>query len=58
MYPLHGEEYLLFKTGISFIDHLQEFLGAILSTCILVIPPVNQIKENLSFVVDILQVRL
>lgn len=55
MYPLHGEEYLLFKTGISFIDHLQEFLGAILSTCILVIPPVNQIKENLSFVVDILQ---
>ncbi|KAK3003938.1 hypothetical protein RJ639_018691 [Escallonia herrerae] len=35
LYPLHGEELLLFKTSISFIDHLQEFLGALLTSCTL-----------------------
>ncbi|KAH9706700.1 putative acyl-activating enzyme 19 [Citrus sinensis] len=35
LYPLHGEELLLFKTSISFIDHLQEFLSAILTACTL-----------------------
>uniref|UniRef100_A0A2N9EFS9 AMP-dependent synthetase/ligase domain-containing protein n=1 Tax=Fagus sylvatica TaxID=28930 RepID=A0A2N9EFS9_FAGSY len=36
LYPLQGEEILLFKTSISFVDHLQEFLGAILTACTLV----------------------
>ncbi|KAL3624565.1 hypothetical protein CASFOL_031233 [Castilleja foliolosa] len=32
MYPPHEGDVVLFKTAISFIDHLQEFLGAVLST--------------------------
>ncbi|XP_057981012.1 putative acyl-activating enzyme 19 isoform X2 [Malania oleifera] len=55
-YPLFGEELLLFKTSISFIDHLQEFLGAILTTCTLVIPPFNMLKENPFYLIDFLQV--
>ncbi|VFR02426.1 unnamed protein product [Cuscuta campestris] len=55
LYPLHLEDRLLFKTSISFIDHLQEFLGALLATCTLVIPPFNQLKENLFYIVNILQ---
>lgn len=31
LYPLYGEELLLFKTSISFIDHLQEFLAPLLT---------------------------
>ncbi|KAL8542513.1 hypothetical protein ACS0TY_003394 [Phlomoides rotata] len=54
-YPLHEGDVVLFKTAISFIDHLQEFLGAVLSTCTLVIPPFNQLKENIFYVVDFLQ---
>jgi acyl-CoA synthetase len=56
MYPLQGEEILLFKTSISFIDHLQEFLGAILTACPLVIPPFSELKDNMFSVVDFLQV--
>lgn len=56
-YPLHEEDVVLFKTAISFIDHMQEFLGAVLSTCTLVIPPFNQLKENMFYVVDFLQVQ-
>jgi hypothetical protein len=48
MYPLQGEEILLFKTSISFIDHLQE--------CPLVIPPFSELKDNMFSVVDFLQV--
>lgn len=58
LYPLQLEDLLLFKTSISFIDHLQEFLGALLATCTLVIPPFNQLKENLFYIVNILQVYL
>ncbi|KAM3732748.1 hypothetical protein ACB098_11G082600 [Castanea mollissima] len=54
-YPLHGEELLLFKTSISFVDHLQEFLGAILAACTLVIPPYKDLKENVFSVFDFLQ---
>ncbi|XP_058228620.1 putative acyl-activating enzyme 19 isoform X2 [Rhododendron vialii] len=54
-YPLGGDELLLFKTSISFIDHLQEFLGALLTTCTLVIPPFNELKENSFYVHDFLQ---
>lgn len=56
LYPMQGEELLLFKTSISFIDHLQEFIAAILTTCTLVIPPFNELKENLFSVVNFLQV--
>lgn len=56
MYPLHGEEALLFKTSISFIDHLQEFLSAMLTTCTLVIPPFHELKEYPFSLVNVLQV--
>ncbi|XP_052171471.1 putative acyl-activating enzyme 19 [Diospyros lotus] len=55
LYPMVGEELLLFKTSISFIDHLQEFLGALLSTSTLVIPPFFELKENLFYMYDFLQ---
>lgn len=58
MYPLQGEEHLLFKTSISFIDHVQEFLGAILSACTLVVPPFNELNENVFSIVNFLQVRI
>ncbi|KAL0346453.1 UNVERIFIED_CONTAM: putative acyl-activating enzyme 19, partial [Sesamum calycinum] len=32
-YPLHEGDVVLFKTAISFVDHMQEFLGAVLTTC-------------------------
>jgi acyl-CoA synthetase len=46
----------MFKTSISFIDHLQEFLGAILTACPLVIPPFSELKDNMFSVVDFLKV--
>ncbi|XP_062015768.1 putative acyl-activating enzyme 19 isoform X1 [Rosa rugosa] len=55
LYPLNGEEVLLFKTAISFVDHFQEFLNAILTGSALVIPPFNQLKQNVFFIVDFLQ---
>ncbi|XP_038696044.1 putative acyl-activating enzyme 19 isoform X2 [Tripterygium wilfordii] len=54
-YPLYGEELLLFKTSISFIDHLQEFLGAIFTSCTLIIPPFNEQKENLLSIITFLK---
>ncbi|XP_055817686.1 putative acyl-activating enzyme 19 isoform X2 [Solanum dulcamara] len=54
-YPFQKEEILLFKTSISFIDHLQEFLGAILANCTLIIPPFNQLKDNIFCVFNLLQ---
>lgn len=56
MYPLHEGDVVLFKTSISFIDHMQEFLGAVLSTCTLVIPPFNRLKENIFYIIDFLKV--
>ncbi|KAK2991840.1 hypothetical protein RJ640_025746 [Escallonia rubra] len=55
LYPLHGEELLLFKTSISFIDHLQEFLGALLTSCTLVVPPFHEIRENPFSILDYIQ---
>ncbi|KAL8204386.1 hypothetical protein R6Q57_010009 [Mikania cordata] len=55
MYPLHGEETLLFKTSISFIDHLQEILGALLTSCTLVIPFYSGLKENIVTITEYLQ---
>ncbi|KAI3958977.1 hypothetical protein MKX01_023653 [Papaver californicum] len=51
-FPIHKEETLLFKTPISFVDHLQEFLGAILTCAPLVIPPCQEIKANPLCIVD------
>lgn len=55
-YPFQKEEILFFKASISFIDHLQEFLGAMLANCTLVIPPFNQLKDTIFCVVNLLQV--
>ncbi|KAI7752862.1 hypothetical protein M8C21_016536, partial [Ambrosia artemisiifolia] len=55
IYPLCGEETLLFKTSIGFIDHLQEILGALLTSCTLVIPSFNVLKENILSITDYLQ---
>ncbi|TYI46602.1 hypothetical protein E1A91_D13G117600v1 [Gossypium mustelinum] len=55
LYPMQGEELLLFKTSISFIDHLQEFLIAALTACTLVIPPFTELKQNVFSIIDFLQ---
>ncbi|GAV91830.1 AMP-binding domain-containing protein/PQQ_2 domain-containing protein [Cephalotus follicularis] len=51
LYPLQEEDLVLFKTAISFIDHLQEFLSAMLTSSTLVIPPSNELKENVFSIV-------
>lgn len=56
LFPLCGEEILLFKTSISFVDHLQEFISAILTCMPLVIPPFEELKANSFYIVDFLQV--
>ncbi|XP_020599643.1 putative acyl-activating enzyme 19 [Phalaenopsis equestris] len=43
-YPISREDVLLFKTSISFVDHLQEFLGAIMAGALLVIPTYQKLK--------------
>ncbi|GAB2290267.1 hypothetical protein Dimus_024547 [Dionaea muscipula] len=55
MYPLHEKEILMFKTSICFIDHLQEFLAAMLSGCTLVVPPLSELKANVFSIVHFLQ---
>ncbi|XP_022155734.1 putative acyl-activating enzyme 19 isoform X3 [Momordica charantia] len=55
LFPCSGEELLLFKTPISFIDHIQEFLSAILTSSALVIPPMKELKETLCSVVNFIQ---
>ncbi|KAK0596820.1 hypothetical protein LWI29_019345 [Acer saccharum] len=55
LYPLHGEYILLFKTSISFIDHLQQFYSAVLIACTLVEPPVIELKRNLFGIIEVLQ---
>lgn len=49
---------MLFKTSISFIDHLQEVLGTILTASTLVVPPFNLLKENIFSVLHFLEVGL
>lgn len=56
LFPSSGEELLLFKTSISFIDHIQEFLSAILTSSALIIPPMKELKEKLYSVVNFIQV--
>ncbi|CAI9103348.1 OLC1v1001811C1 [Oldenlandia corymbosa var. corymbosa] len=55
VYPLRGEEHLIFKTSTSFIDHVQEFLCGMLTNNTIVIPPFNELKENILLLVDFLQ---
>lgn len=49
---------MAFKTSVGFIDHLQEFLGAILNSTPLVIPPFTLLKENIISIIDFLEVRV
>uniref|UniRef100_A0A0E0A427 4-coumarate--CoA ligase n=1 Tax=Oryza glumipatula TaxID=40148 RepID=A0A0E0A427_9ORYZ len=44
--PLCSDDLLLFKTSVSFVDHLQEFLSAVLTCTTLVIPPPNDWRAN------------
>ncbi|KAF0916535.1 hypothetical protein E2562_007612 [Oryza meyeriana var. granulata] len=44
--PLCSDDVLLFKTSVSFVDHLQEFLSAVLTCTTLVIPPLNDWRAN------------
>ncbi|XP_051198011.1 putative acyl-activating enzyme 19 isoform X2 [Lolium perenne] len=43
--PLCSDDVLLFKTSVSFVDHLQEFLSAVLTSTTLIIPP-NDWRAN------------
>uniref|UniRef100_A0A0D9WL05 4-coumarate--CoA ligase n=1 Tax=Leersia perrieri TaxID=77586 RepID=A0A0D9WL05_9ORYZ len=43
--PLCSDDVLLFKTSVSFVDHLQEFLSAVLTCTTLIIPP-NDWRAN------------
>ncbi|CAA7016042.1 unnamed protein product [Microthlaspi erraticum] len=54
-YPVVGEQQLAFKTSVGFIDHLQEFLGAILNSTPLVVPPFKFLKENMISIIDFLE---
>uniref|UniRef100_A0A7N1A7L5 4-coumarate--CoA ligase n=1 Tax=Kalanchoe fedtschenkoi TaxID=63787 RepID=A0A7N1A7L5_KALFE len=55
-YPMSTDEVLLFKTSVSFVDHLQEVLGPVLCGATMIIPPPGMMKENAFHLVDILQV--
>ncbi|XP_028791221.1 putative acyl-activating enzyme 19 isoform X3 [Neltuma alba] len=55
MYPLDGQDVLLFKSSISFVDHLQEFLSATLTACVLVIPPFCEMKDNAYSLINFIQ---
>ncbi|KAK9747743.1 hypothetical protein RND81_02G012700 [Saponaria officinalis] len=53
LYPLSkNDDVLLFKTSVSFVDHVQEFLAPMLAGCTLVIPPFDELRRNLFSVVD------
>ncbi|MCL7045729.1 hypothetical protein MKW94_008913, partial [Papaver nudicaule] len=55
LFPILKEETLLFKTPISFVDHFQEFLSAMLTCAPLVIPPCQELKANPLCIVDFLK---
>ncbi|PKA66229.1 Putative acyl-activating enzyme 19 [Apostasia shenzhenica] len=54
-FPIFQEDILLFKTSVSFIDHLQEFLAPILTGCMLVIPPYTELKLYFAFTVHFIE---
>ncbi|KAJ0964374.1 hypothetical protein J5N97_029496 [Dioscorea zingiberensis] len=53
--PLFGDDVLLFKTPISFIDHLQEFLSSVLTCTTLIIPPFHELKANPLLIINFLE---
>ncbi|KAF3324830.1 putative acyl-activating enzyme 19 [Carex littledalei] len=54
-FPVHAEDFLLFKTSISFVDHLQEFLSSLLTGSTLVIPPSDELRSNPVLLIDIIK---
>ncbi|KAJ4776842.1 AMP-dependent synthetase and ligase family protein [Rhynchospora pubera] len=54
-YPVCAEDFLLFKTSISFVDHLQEFLSSLLAGSTLVIPPSGELRFNPMHLIDIIK---
>lgn len=55
-FPVRAEDFLLFKTSISFVDHLQEFLSSLLTGSTLVIPPSDELRSNPMLLIDIIKV--
>ncbi|XP_006655708.2 putative acyl-activating enzyme 19 [Oryza brachyantha] len=53
--PLCSDDVLLFKTSVSFVDHLQEFLSAMLTCTTLVIPPPNDWRANPAFLANLIK---
>lgn len=53
--PLCSDDVLLFKTSVSFVDHLQEFLSAVLTCSTLVIPP-NEWRANPASLANLIKV--
>ncbi|TVU13049.1 hypothetical protein EJB05_46724, partial [Eragrostis curvula] len=54
--PLCSDDVLLFKTSISFVDHLQEFLSAVLTCTKLVIPPPSEWRANPASLANLIKV--
>uniref|UniRef100_K3XUX5 4-coumarate--CoA ligase n=1 Tax=Setaria italica TaxID=4555 RepID=K3XUX5_SETIT len=50
------DDVLLFKTSISFVDHLQEFLSAALTCTTLVIPPPSEWRANPASLANLIKV--
>ncbi|CAN6486603.1 unnamed protein product [Victoria cruziana] len=55
-FPIRLEDVLLFKTSISFIDHLQEVLGAILAPASLIIPFPHKLSSDPLLLIDLVKV--
>jgi hypothetical protein len=53
--PLCSDDVLLFKTSVSFVDHLQEFLSAVLTSTTLIIPP-NDWRANPASLANLIKV--
>lgn len=58
MYPFSQTDVLIFKTSISFVDHLQEFLSSVLSGVALIVPPFDVLKENPFHLLNFLKVKI
>ncbi|XP_066375807.1 putative acyl-activating enzyme 19 isoform X3 [Miscanthus floridulus] len=54
--PLCSDDVLLFKTSVSFVDHLQEFLSAVLTCTPLVIPPPSEWRANPASLANLIKV--
>ncbi|WVZ82903.1 hypothetical protein U9M48_030110 [Paspalum notatum var. saurae] len=54
--PLCSDDLLLFKTSVSFVDHLQEFLSAVLTCTTLVIPPPSEWRANPASLANLIKV--